>query len=91
MTFTYPAVFKKIRGGYEGCFPDLRGCVGSGKTLDEAILSAHEAAKEWITLELSEENPELPSISEPGDLRTGADETVRSICVTIRLFEGWDE
>jgi predicted RNase H-like HicB family nuclease len=91
MTFTYPAVFKKVKGGYEGSFPDLKGCVGRGKTLEEAILSAHEAARDWITLELGEEIPDMPSISEPGDLHPGKDETVRNICVTIRLFEGWDE
>ena len=55
MKFIYPAVFHKTEEGhYKGYFPDLECCYGEGETLDEAIESANEAARDWITLELSE-------------------------------------
>ena len=61
MKFIYPAVFKKTEDGrYKGTFPDLEGCFGEGDTLDEAIESANAAAFDWISVELSEEVPELP-------------------------------
>ena len=58
MKFIYPAVFHKTEEGhYKGYFPDLECCYGEGETLDEAIESANEAARDWITLELSEDEP----------------------------------
>ena len=61
MKFIYPAVFKKTEDGrYKGTFPDLEGCFGEGDTLDEAIENANAAAFDWISVELSEEVPELP-------------------------------
>ena len=66
MKFIYPAVFKKTEDGrYKGTFPDLEGCFGEGDTLDEAIESANAAAFDWISVELSEEVPELPPITDP--------------------------
>ena len=63
MKFIYPAVFRKTDDGrYKGTFPDLEDCYGEGDTLDEAIENANAAAFDWITLELSEEVPELPAI-----------------------------
>lgn len=48
MKFIYPAVFHKTEEGhYKGYFPDLECCYGEGETLDEAIESANEAARDW--------------------------------------------
>ena len=69
MKFKYPAVFRKNEDGtYNGYFPDLECCTSTGDTLDEAIENANEAAYNWITVELDEEEPNLPSISDPSDL-----------------------
>ena len=69
MKFMYPAVFRKNEDGtYNGYFPDLECCTSTGDTLDEAIENANEAAYNWITVELDEEEPNLPSISDPSDL-----------------------
>ena len=69
MKFIYPAVFRKTdKGTYRGFFPDLEDCYGEGDTLDEAIEEANAAAYNWITVELDEEEPNLPSISDPSDL-----------------------
>ena len=57
MKFIYPAVFRKTdRGTYKGFFPDLAECYGEGETLDEAIEEANEAAYNWISLELDEDD-----------------------------------
>ena len=60
MKFIYPAVFRKTdRGTYKGFFPDLAECYGEGETLDEAIEEANEAAYNWISLELDEDDCQL--------------------------------
>ena len=61
MKFIYPAVFRKTdKGTYRGFFPDLEDCYGEGDTLDEAIEEANAAAYNWITLELDEDDCQLP-------------------------------
>ena len=90
MKFIYPAVFKKTEDGrYKGTFPDLEGCFGEGDTLDEAIESANAAAFDWISVELSEEVPELPPITDPDDMELEDEDVVRNIQVNIRLYDGW--
>ena len=92
MKFIYPAVFKKTEDGrYKGIFPDLEGCFGEGDTLDEAIESANAAAFDWISVELTEEVPELPPITDPDDMELEDEDVVRNIQVNIRLYDGWDE
>ena len=92
MKFVYPAVFRqKDDGTYEGRVPDLEGCVCRGDSLEDAVDAANEAVSAWLELELSEEEPDLPSISDPADLGAREGEVVRNICVTIRFHTGWDE
>lgn len=92
MKFIYPAIFRKTeQGTYKGYFPDLADCGGEGDTLDEAIENANAAAYDWITLELSEDVPEMPLISDMEDLELSEGDIVRNISVNIRLYEGWDE
>ena len=69
MKFIYPAVFRKTETGtYKGFFPDLECCYAEGDTLDEAVERANEAAYDWISLELSEDDGELPSVSDKEDM-----------------------
>ena len=78
MKFVYPAVFhKNENGGYEGFFPDLACCEAKGDTLDEAVENANEAALDWINLELSEEEVNLPPVSEVSDLTLKEGDIVR--------------
>lgn len=92
MKFIYPAVFRKSEdGGFQGFFPDLCCCNAKGDTLEEAVENANEAAFDWITLELSEEEPELPPVSDVSDLKLERDDIVRNIQVNIRFMDGWDE
>lgn len=92
MKFVYPAVFRKTeKGTYYGFFPDLEDCHAEGDTLDEAIDRANEAASDWISLELSEEDCDLPSVTDPEDMDLQEEDIVRNISVNIRFYEGWDE
>ena len=90
MKFTYPAVFHKTeQGTYEGYFPDLACCYAKGDTLDEALEDAIHSAYDWISLELTEEEPDFPPVSDVADLGKSEGEIARNIAVNIRLFEGW--
>ena len=92
MKLIYPAVFHKTEEGrYKGYFPDLECCYAEGDTLDEAVENANEAATDWISLELSEEEVQLPYITDVSDIPLKEGEVVRQISVNIRFYEGWDE
>jgi predicted RNase H-like HicB family nuclease len=92
MKFIYPAVFHKTDSGrFEGYFPDLEDCHVQGDTLEEAVDNANEAAYNWISSELMEEDWDLPPVSDEHDIEREAGDVIRNIAVTIRLFEGWDE
>jgi predicted RNase H-like HicB family nuclease len=43
----YGILIDGIRGNYGVVFPDLPGCTAMGRTLDEALHHAMEAAAEW--------------------------------------------
>ena len=72
-------------------YPDLEDCYGEGDTLDEAIEEANAAAYNWITLELDEDDCQLPPVSDEDDLELQDGDIVRNISVNIRFYEGWDE
>ena len=92
MKFIYPAVFRKTEEGkFYAFFPDLEQCTAEGDTLDDAIEKANEAAYDWISLELSEDDGDLPAISDESDMELEEGDIVRNISVNIRFYEGWDE
>lgn len=92
MKFIYPAIFRKTESGtFKAFFPDLECCYAEGDTLDEAIDNANAAAYDWLSLELSEEDGLLPSISDESDMPLQERDIVRNIAVNIRFTDGWDE
>lgn len=92
MKFIYPAIIRKTENGcYHAFFPDLEDCHAEGDTIDEAVENANAAAFDWLSLELSEEDCELPSISDESDMPLEEGDLVRNISVNIRFYEGWDE
>lgn len=92
MKFIYPAIIhKNPDGSYSASFPDLECCTAKGDSLEEAVENANEAAADWINLELSEEDCDLPAVSDPEDLKLDEGDVVRNISVNIRFYEGWDE
>ena len=92
MKFFYPAVIKKINEhSYHAVFPDLALCEAKGDSLEDVLDKATEAAASWIEVELQEEEPDLPSATDPVDIPLGPDEVVRIILVNHKFFDGWDE
>ncbi len=60
MKLVYPACFyEEKEGGYSVVFPDLKGCITQGETLQEAIEMAEDAALGWL-LDTLEDGQELP-------------------------------
>lgn len=78
-------------GKYKGYFPDLECCYGEGDTIDDAIDDANEAARNWLSLELTEEDRFIPYVSDEEDIDLKEGEFIRNISVNIRFYEGWDE
>lgn len=65
MKLIYPAIFYPFEsgnGGYTVEFPDLKGCVTEGRTLQEAYEMAEDAASGWILDELEQGN-KVPAAS----------------------------
>ena len=92
MNFIYPAVFRKGEDGkYHASFPDLECCEAVGDTLDDAIDNANDAARSWLSVELEEEEPELPCVSDMEDIPAEEGDIIRNISLNIRFYEGWDE
>ena len=52
-TTRYGVLIDGRSGGYGVVFPDLPGCTAMGRTLDEALQHAMEAASEWAQASLS--------------------------------------
>lgn len=46
-------------GGYVVSFPDLRGCISSGDTVEQAVANANDAKREWLTAAM-EDGYEIP-------------------------------
>ena len=91
MKFIYPAVFrKKEDGGYDAHFPDLECCEAYGETLDDAIDNANEAARTWITVELEEEDPIFPHVSDLEDIELAEDEIVTAEDYEVEAGTGFD-
>ena len=44
-------------GGYVVSYPDLRGCLTAGKTLEEAIANGEDAKREWLIAAMEEGYP----------------------------------
>ena len=45
----YPAFVEGEAGAYGVAFPDLPGIVAMGETVDDALLSAEEALRDYVT------------------------------------------
>ena len=92
MKFTYPAVIgKEENGSWKAVLPDLACCEAEAETLEEVIEKANAALYDWIELELSEDEPMIPYVSDIEDIEVKDGEIVRNISMNIRFYEGWDE
>ncbi len=56
----YPAVIDGKKGAYGVTFPDLPGIVAMGKTLDEALVNAEEALRDYVVETEQDGEPVAP-------------------------------
>ena len=91
MKFVYPAIIEPTKEGYHAHFHDLAMCEADGKTLDDVLRNARDAMYNWIDLELSEDDPQLPYVTDEVDLDLPEGAFVRNIMITYRFHVGWDE
>ena len=92
MTFTYPVIMtRREDGSWEGEFPDLEMCRCHGASLAEALEDARAQAYNWIDLELQEEQPVMPYVSDIEDLTLKEGQQAHRIMFHYRLYDGWDE
>ena len=53
-------------GGYVVSYPELKGCLSSGSTIDEAVHNAEDAKREWLTAAL-EDDIDIPVPDDDND------------------------
>ena len=68
MKLAYPACFYYEDEGYSVEFPDLKGCITQGDTLEEALEMAEDAALGWLLDEL-ESGIEIPKATKIEDVK----------------------
>ena len=87
MTFTYPAVITPMENGkVHASVPDLVGCTAEGNDLFDALEAVRVEAYEWIRIEMSEFDGDIPFSSAPEDLELQEGQSVRMIMVNVKLL-----
>ena len=79
----YPALIDGERGAYGVSFPDIPGVVAMGVTMDEALLNAEEALRDYV-IETEKTGDELVSPSLIEEIETPAGSALVSVSL-IRL------
>ncbi len=69
----YIALVDGKRGAYGVVFPDLPGCTAMGRTIEEALRNASEAASEWAEAVRETNHGVLPSPRSSEALRNDPD------------------
>ena len=57
LSYRMEIVEDKDEGGYVVSFPDLKGCISSGDTLETAVKNANDAKKVWLEAALEDKYP----------------------------------
>lgn len=69
----YPALIDGEKGAYGVSFPDILGVVAMGVTIDEALINAEEALRDYvIEVEQAGEKPVSPSLVEDVEAPVGS-------------------
>ncbi|MCC7346518.1 MAG: type II toxin-antitoxin system HicB family antitoxin [Variibacter sp.] len=79
----YVALVDGKRGAYGVAFPDLPGCTAMGRTMDEALRNASDAATEWAEA-VRETQGRLPPPRSTEELRADPD-TSRALAAGAAL------
>ncbi len=78
MTTRYPALIDGEYGAYGVTFPDLPGIVAMGKTIDEALMHAETALRDYV-LETEKDNAEIIPPSPIEQVTTAPGQTLVSV------------
>ena len=83
----YPALIDGENGAYGVTFPDLPGIVAMGKTLDEAVLNAEEALRDYA-IETEADGEDIVTPSPLDKVETPAGQQLVSISLVLREWHG---
>ena len=83
----YPALIDGEKGAYGVTFPDLPGIVAMGKTLDEAMLNAEEALRDYA-IETEADGEDIITPSPLDKLETPTGQQLVSIPLVLREWHG---
>lgn len=83
MNLRYPALIDGKKGAYGVIFPDLDGVVAMGRTIDEALVNAEEALRDYA-LDTERDDTALTPPSAPENIDVPAGSTLTSVPL-IRL------
>ena len=73
MKYVFTAKIKEESGTYYVSFPDLKGCITTGKSLSDAIDQATDALSGWLCV-AEDENLDIPSPSDQDSIQRGIGE-----------------
>ena len=77
----YPVLVDGEDGAYGVVFPDLPGCVATGVTVDEALLNAKEAVRDWVE-SMEAHGQTIPAPSAPESVEAVPGSTLTSVLLT---------
>jgi hypothetical protein len=66
-------------------------CRCAGPSLQDALDEARHAAYNWIDLEMQEDDPQMPEVTDLDDIQLLPGQEARNIMVHYRRTEGWAE
>ena len=78
MMVRYPALIDGEEGAYGVVFPDLPGCVAMGHTVDEALVHAEDALRDYV-IEMEKSGWDIAAPSAFQDVETPAGNQLVSI------------
>ena len=79
----YPALIDGEKGAYGVTFPDLPGIVAMGKTVDEAMLNAEEALRDYA-IETEADGEDMVTPSPLDEVEPPAGQRLVSIALVFR-------
>ena len=77
----YPVLVDGDDGAYGVVFPDLPGCVAMGATVDEALINAKDAVRDWVE-SMGAHGQRIPDPSDPETVEVMLGSTLTSVSLT---------
>jgi predicted RNase H-like HicB family nuclease len=82
--YSYTAVFTKDRSGFWiAAFPDLDGCETNAKTLEEAIIQAHNILEDYMAI-LERDEMDIPAPTPFERVKISAEAVTQRVAVSMK-------